>query len=184
MRIFAACAASYEESVRRAAGVPPVLSPPLEMDTFDPEAWSGYEFYYFKLHGLPNQPYWYGDRWLTAVSDVQLRQVDMEGALVFVAGCNLFAGEPPTGPMLEALWAAGAAAVVGGMGENFGARRAVVGADALGINIRRLVQMGARPGMAFRLAMRRLELLFPWRMDEEERKAHEDALGFRLLLRG
>lgn len=184
MRVFAACAASYRESVRRAAGVPPVLSPPLDMDTFDSALWSGYGFYYFKLHGLPGQPFWYGDRFLTAVSDDQLRQVDMTGAMVFVAGCNLFQEDPPYGPMLSALWDAGACAVVGGTGENFGARLAVVGADALGINIRRAAQLGASPQLAFDLAMKRLRLFSPWRMSTLEERAYWDALDFRLLFKG
>lgn len=187
MRVFAACAASYEESVRRAAGVPPVLSPPLQMRTFDPAVWSGYDFYYLKLHGLEYQPFFYGDNFVTACSASQIREVDMDDAVVFVAGCNLFdpivAGEKPEGAMVKALFVAGAAAVLGGAGENFAARFDVVGCDVLGEAFRKLVGWGLSPASAFKLARLKLQGVFRAGKGKRELLALDDALAFRLVER-
>ena len=40
----------------------------LPLDSLPAGFLDGYDFYYFKLHGLKDQPYWYGDGWLTAIA--------------------------------------------------------------------------------------------------------------------
>ena len=169
MRVFALCCASFIHSVRRASGVEPLLSPPVSLPTFTPELLQGYDFLYFKLHGLPGQPYWYGDRWLTTLSAKQLSQVDLQGAVVFVANCFL-----TESPMLAALFDAGASVVVGGAGENYAAKRKVFGADLLGMTFRQLLQARMPPALAFEAAKFRLSI--PSRRDRFTR----DTLDFRL----
>lgn len=168
MRALAYCAASYEQSVRRAAGVKPLLSPPASVETLDVSLFHGREFVYFKLHGLPGQPFWYGDDWLTAVSAKQVREMDLGGAVVFVANCHL-----PESPMLEALLDAGAGAVIGGGGENYARAGRVDGADLLGLYVRWMLELGVGLQRAFWVAKMRLRLRRPG-------KVTEDTLAFRL----
>jgi len=85
MDVFAYCCASFEKSVTKAAGVKPVLSPPVNMTIFNTDVLMGRDFLYFKLHGLPHQPFWYGDGWTTALASSQLRGIKLKGTVVFVA---------------------------------------------------------------------------------------------------
>lgn len=178
MRTLAMCCASFKSSVRRAAGVEPILSPPVTMELADGLALSGYDFYYFKLHGLAGERYWYGDNWITAISAGQLARVKMPGAVVFVAGCHLYGAEGA--PMLDVLFDAGASVVVGGEGLNFAQVYGVKGADLLGRHFRLLVSYGLRPGLAFRTAKALLRAARPWARGDD-RMALDDALGFRMF---
>jgi hypothetical protein len=182
MRTLAICAAGFEKSVRKAAGVQPLLSPPLLLATFQPQTLEGYDFIYFKLHGLANQPYWYGDHWGTAMSAEQISQADLSGAVVFVANCHLYEIDPVTrrprpGPMLDALLSARAGAILGGPGENYGRLRGVHGADALGRTFRRCLGLHVSPQTAFKIAKARL------RLNPRKDAATRDALQFRLFHR-
>ena len=173
MQIFAFCAASFRESVHRAAGVVPVTCPPYQVDGVPPvhllfERMQAANFLYFKLHGLAGQPYWYGDGWMTAISAAQLCSLDLSGAVVFVANCFL-----ADSPMLPALLDAGARAVVGGHGENYARSRGVDGADLLGLWFRRFCQAGLQVRMAMALSKVRLKARRPT-------KAIRDALAFEL----
>jgi hypothetical protein len=153
MRVLAYCCASYHLSVRRAAGVEPMLSPPIGADDFDPAWLRRQDLIYFKLHGMPGQAYWYGDAWVTALSAAQVRAADLAGAIVFAANCYL-----PESPMLEALRLAGAKAVVGGSGQNYAGKTRVFGADLLGMIFRQLLAVGLGPESALRMAKARLRL--------------------------
>jgi hypothetical protein len=192
MRTFALCAASFRDSVRRAAGVEPVLSPPADVRLFDDLQVEGYDFYYFKLHGLTGQAYWYGDDFLAAVKADQIRDLDLSGAVVFAANCYLYEYDPsgrslqPWGPMFQALCQTGARAVVGGGGKNFAASRKVTGADYLGMAFRHGLKMGLSPATAFRAARSRVGLRLAARfgLTTEERVAIKDALSFRIFERG
>lgn len=168
MRVFAYCAASFEKSVRRAAGVPPLLSPPCGLTAFNPHVLEGYDLLYFKLHGLPGQPYWYGDHWLTALSADQVSQADLSGAVVFVANCYL-----PESPLLQALLDAGAKAVVGGPGQNYGRPHSVDGADLLGLYFRYCLQLKLPTKVALTFAKHRLRL-------KRKDKSTKDTLAFQL----
>ena len=170
MRVAAFCAASFRQSVKRAAGVKkPWLSPPGIMDNFRPSMLSGHDFIYFKLHGLPDEVYWYGDNWVTAMSAEQISHARLDGAVVFVANC-FFAG----GPMMQALRMAGAGPIIGGGGTNYAAETALMGADMLGFWVRFLYQRLRMPvGKAFRLGM--------WRLSKGARTvAALDTLEFKL----
>jgi len=192
MKVFALCAASFAGSVCRAAGVEPVLSPPVDVQLFDGLKVAGYDFYYFKLHGLVGQAYWYGDDMVTAVSADQIRALDLEGAVVFAANCHLYEFDPsgrstrPWGPMFQALCQTGALAVVGGGGQNFGALHRVTGADYLGMAFRQALKVGLSPARAFAFARARVGLRLAARfgLSVEERAAIKDALSFRIFERG
>jgi hypothetical protein len=176
MRTWAYCAAEFQHSVRKAAGVQPLLSPPVTAEIFNPRWLEGYNFLYLKLHGLPEEVYWYGDKWITALRATQILAADLKGTVVFVANCHLFQannGHHPTSPMLAALLAAGARAVVGGSGENYAKRHSVHGADRLGRAFRYLLQFGFAPYPAFRLAQLTLTL------KPHKDRADLDALRFR-----
>lgn len=182
MNVFAYCAASFRESVRRAAGVMPLLSPPCVAETFDPALLAGRDLIYFKLHGLPGEVYWYGDDWLTALRLDQIQAADLTGAMVFVANCFGLtdAGEPDV--MVQALLDAGARAVVAGAGENWGALRGVTGPDLLGQWMRRWMRLRFAPALALQLARVRVRVrLRRGGLRWDERKALEDALEFKLL---
>ena len=192
MRTFAFCAASFQDSVRRAAGVEPVLSPPVDVGLFDGLQVEGYDFYYFKLHGLVGQAFWYGDDMITAVKADQIRALDLEGAVVFAANCYLYEYDPsgrsvhPWGAMFQALCGTGARAVVGGGGKNFGALHKVTGADYLGMSFRQALKMGLGPARAFGAARTRVGLRLRARvgLSAEEQAAIKDALGFKIFERG
>jgi hypothetical protein len=170
MRVKALCCRSFRESVRRAAGVWPVTSPPVCMETFDP----GYlecELLYLKLHGLEGQPYWYGDGWATACSASQVRLANLRGTVVFAGNCYL-----PESPMLQALFDAGARAVVCGSGENYGARGVVRGADVLGRAFVQAMQLAAVPWPWLALRVAKLRIGATLRRDRVLR----DTLAFEL----
>jgi len=176
MRVVAYCAASFRESVTRAAGVEPLLSPPWTLASLVPGRLARADLLYIKLHGLPGQPFWYGDEWVTALSAEMVREIDLTECTVFVANCHLFEqradGIQPS-PMLEALRDAGARAVVGGPGENYAKSRKVHGADLLGCYFRRAMVLGFVPGFAFRVARGALAL------SRYQDLATADTLAFR-----
>ena len=78
-------------------------------EDFDPLWLTGHRFLYFKLHGLHNEPYWYGDNWVTALTAKQILSINLESTVVFVANCYLV-DKKGQSPMLDALLAAGAQA--------------------------------------------------------------------------
>lgn len=181
MRVKAICCASFKGSVKRAVGVEPVTSPPVGM--FDAE-WQdpGYlacELLYVKLHGLPDQPYWYGDGLSTCCSAEQLERQQLAGAVVFAGNCNL-----PESPMLAALFAAGVEAVVCGSGVNYGGRRMVRASDILGQTFVRAMRFGLDPRAALRLARARVEMQLRYLEVRGDRASQveqlRDTLEFRL----
>jgi hypothetical protein len=181
MKILAYCCLSFTESVQKATGVVPVTSPPLSafggrcLDEFPPQALDGYDLIYFKLHGLPTQPYWYGDEMITALTADQIRAADLSGTVVFVANCHLWhiVKKGPQHPMLDALLDAGAQAVVGGGGENFGKRTKIYGADLLGKWFVMAYRLCGNPLTSLYVAKARVSL--------EDNFGARDALKFKLF---
>ncbi len=143
----------------------------MTLDTFKPGALDGYEFYYFKLHGLAGQPYWYGDNWVTALSADQVREARMDGAVVFVANCYL-----PDSPMLAALLSNGARAVIGGAGQNYARSNTVDGADLLGLWVRRGLQFGLSVEKALQLGKSRMGF------KAKKSQSRTDTLAFKLWM--
>ena len=89
----------------------PLTCPPLTEETFPYERLAVARLAYVRLHGLPQQPYLYGDDWLTAMSARRLRGGPrLQGTVVILEGC-FGAG------MAEVFVEMGAAAVVANDGE-------------------------------------------------------------------
>lgn len=175
MKVFAYCANSFGRSIKRVAGTSPLLSPPHTIDTFHPALIEGYDLLYFKLHGLPNESYWYGDNWTTALSAEQLKAADLKETIVFVSNCWLLDNNNKPGPMLQAL--AHAKAVIGGPGENYALPNKIGGVDLLGLYIRVFLQLGLNAKLALQLAQWRLEIKRPT-------KITTDTLAFKLFTGG
>lgn len=215
MKTLAICLKSSVISVRKASGVAPRTSPPINIDTFDPQALSGHDFYYFKLHGLPDERFWYGDSYhTTTCSAGMLAAINMRigfggrGAVVFVANCYFLpavkdcadacphnpndCGHERTkcpyllanAPMLQALFTAGARAIVGGPGENYARTRTIAGADLLGKTLRLLIASGMSVDNAFSISrLRVMAQSAAMTISDKNNKAEEDTLGFQLITR-
>lgn len=148
MTTFAFCAASLVQSAAVVAGVQPLTSPPTFLSVFDPRQMEGHALLFFKLHGAPGASFWYGDGGQVACSADQIRSAHLNGALVFAANC--WGGKDS--PMVQALLAAGAAAVVTGEGLNYAGVTQIDGADIIGIVWRAFLELGADAGWALTLA--------------------------------
>jgi len=168
MRTWAFCAASMRERVRRAAGVHPKTCPPVNASMITPACLEGYDLLYFQLHGLPEQPFWYGDGYETALSAETIRKANLERSVAFVANCYL-----PDSPMLDALLGAGAQAVIGGAGRNFSRKSELDFADLLGLWVRRGLQAGMGPQLALEVAKLRMRM-------QRKSAQREDTLEFRV----
>ena len=167
--VKAFCAQEFEQSVRRAAGVQPSLSPPIDVRTFQPAALSKSKLLYIKLHGLAHEGAWYGSGWTTACTKYQLARCYLEKTVVFAACCFL-----PESPMLDALFQAGARAVVAGHGENYGGKALLLSSDVLGLYFRRAITAGLSPRPALGFA----KALLAWRGPRWQK---EDALAFEIF---
>ena len=188
MNILAYCCASFAKSVQRAAGVQPLLSPPVTYNTFIPDLLMGRDLIYIKLHGLPNQPWWYGDDWTTALHIDTFRNVALRGTVIFIANCHL-----EDGPFLKALQLTGAT-IIGGNGPNYAQATGIIGADLLGRAVRQALERRARPADALRIGkavlkshtavmQSRLKLVNTKRRFalEERILANQDALQFKIF---
>lgn len=176
MRVVAYCAASFRGSTRRAAGVEPLTSPPY-VDAplvaggylqFRPALVAGADLLYLALHGQEWLSEWIGDERIVALRAETLVRCDLAGAVVFAESCWL-----PESDMLAALFEAGAQAVVGGSGENYGGARRLAGVSLLGRWFRLWLGLGLGPAPALWLAKARA-LVTPG-------ANRADLLGFRVF---
>jgi len=168
MRVFAYSLASTERSWARVAGIQPATSPPTNALSFRP-GWLEYrDLLMFKLHGRPGSATWMGDGFTTALTVEGLHGVDLMGAVVFASNCYL-----PESPFLGALLGAGASAVIGGSGVNYGGVGTMAGADILGLYVRNALERGLSPSAA--LSWAKIRLTLKWRT-----AAVADTLGFEL----
>jgi hypothetical protein len=189
-RVFAMCGQDQRAAVKRAAGVEPLTCPPVTVGEFE-KRWlcpkDPYDLLYFSLHGLPAQPYWYGDDWITALSTETFAGLDLSETVVFVANCY-FEGSP----MESALLDCNPKALIGGIGQNWTRGVQLVGANLLGWYFRRLICGGIDPPQALHLAKlgvrgRNAEIKHKRikRMkDVEDIEANLDALEFTLKVKG
>lgn len=180
MKTFAYCCASFSASATKAAGVVPITCPPVTAAIFQPIWLEAHQFVYFDLHGEAGQPYWAGDNGLFALAAETIRQADLGGATVFAANCHLTDADHP---MLAALLAANAGAVIGGAGVNYSGKETTFGASLLGMWVRRMLSFGCTPEEALRLAKRRIQaaLLSAAVLDDKERETvNRDTLAFSL----
>ena len=88
---FVYCAQAWQRAAALTALRIPITSPPITIATFDPTWMEGKRLLYFKLHGYPDQPDWYGlDQHgykMSALSPDLVRQADLSGAIVVAAVC-------------------------------------------------------------------------------------------------
>ncbi|RJX17535.1 MAG: hypothetical protein C4575_12900 [Desulforudis sp.] len=105
-------------------GSVPLTCPPVTAENFDTNRLVE-RLIYIRLHGIPDQPYLYGDNWLTALSADQVRSVRLPSSLVFLEGCYgaLFA---------QAFIDAGALAVAGSSEQTIGKRLAIGPSSTVG----------------------------------------------------
>ena len=153
MKTFAYCTATQRAAVAKAAGVEPLTSPPMHFEQFSPGLLAGQDLLYFALHGLPDQPYWYGDDYLTAMSTDAFLHLDLSRTVVFVACCHFTAG-----PFLPAIQACHPRALIAGNGENYARTETLVGANLLGFFLRRALAAHVPPNLALASARYRLFL--------------------------
>lgn len=122
-------------------------------ETFEPRWLAGHDLVYVRLHGMPNGQAWYNDSGAVALTPSQVLQADLRGCVVVVANCY-----SDRGPMMGALLAAGADAVIAGPGPNYAGARRVVGTDLLVRWVIRGLRVGMDVGRAMWLARLRLRL--------------------------
>lgn len=178
MRVCAYCCASFRDITRKAAGVSPLTSPPTSALDFDLAQLERRDLLYFDLHGHQYQSFWWGDERTVALTAQQIRETNLDGAIVFALSCYL---ADEGSPMLDALLDAGARYVVGGDGQNWaGGRRAMLGAGLLGLWFRRLLTWGMPPLRALAWAKWRVRLSA---VKRGKRLAAKDTLEFRAYYR-
>ena len=169
MRVFAYCAKSFEAQVRRAAGVQPFTSPPHTVETFEPSWMQGYDLLYFDLHGYVGRWGWHGEE-DRALCPEGVMRATLSDPVVFTASC--YAG--PDHPMVEAFLDAGARVVIGGLGQNFEYSHALIGANLLGMWLRRLLSLGLPWQVALEGARLKVRL-----GRRSHKLAAQDALAFQ-----
>ena len=183
MRVLAYVAQSLARPwrwIRRWPGTRVLTCPPMTGETVTAGDLEGYDVLVFKLHGLPGQPYWYGDNWQTALTAETVREANLDGVMVFAANCHAITPRGKAGEMVQALLDAGARAVVAGAGQNLASNWGMVGADLLGRWWVGGVGMGLGMERAFELAKMRLRVELGVVRDGKRRQAAEDALKFRV----
>lgn len=152
MQIAAFSTATGAAATQAATGVIPITFPPQSSATFHAD-WLKADVLYFHLHGMPDQPYWYGDQLITALGHRQIEAARLAGAVVFVANCYGAGSE-----LVRALYTAGAVAVVAGPGQNYTVKGVVRGADLLGQHFIAALKRGLAPDQALAYAKSKLRL--------------------------
>jgi len=179
VRVFAYCTELAKAAVGKATGVEPVTSPPLTASTFDPEWLEGRDVIYFRLHGMDGQAGWFGEgtgplgfgkTQMLALGLGQLRDVNLGGAVVIVANCYGANDDP----MVQALYDAGASAVIAGPGKNLALGDRVVGTDLLA----RWVIAGLAVGLSVKVALMGAKARL---MASIWRRSDSDALEFKIM---
>lgn len=151
MKTVALCALSFVGSTRLAAGVEPYTFPPLVSGDVDPAWFDGCRLLYIDLHGLPGQPFWHGDDGVIALTEEQLRRIDLSSVVVFALSCYL---ADTDSPMMDALLDSGARYVIGGTGKNYAVEHKLLGAAMLGREFCSYYRAGIRPLTALAIAKR------------------------------
>ena len=165
--MFAYAAQSFYHSVNRAAGVAPVLSPPITAKTFCYYWLEGQDLIYLKLHGYPGIPILYGDDNTPALDISSIVNATLGGVTIFAPTCHLRRSS-----LFNAFFYSGARYVIAGEGTNYAAVDQVAGADRLGLWLRRLMQWGFSTPLAFHIARYRVLL--------STSQAARDTFGFKL----
>jgi len=147
LNTFAFCCPTQRWAVSHAAGAEPLTCPPTTYERFDPASLRHRNLLYFSLHGIPDQPYWYGADHITAMSTDAFQALDLSATVVFVANCHL-----PDTPFLSAILQCEPRFLAGGQGTNFTRGQSLVGAHLLGYLFRIALSLDIAPRHAFALA--------------------------------
>lgn len=135
METFALAARPFAVSTWLAAGAWPRTAPPWRAETADRAAMESADLVYLCLHGEGDA--WYGGDWTRALTVAQLRDMDLSGAIVYLAGCF------GVGPMASAVIDARARAVIGDRSGQFAGYLRPTGSNALGRLVVRALRSGA-----------------------------------------
>lgn len=174
MNVFAYCTFPARTAVETAVGAEPFTSPPHTIQTVG-KSFANADFIYFRLHGTPKvRQVWFGETdkgGLVAAFDMSnLVGVTLKRSpVVLIANCF---GDQSA--LVQALYDAGASAVIAGDGPNYAAGKRVIGTDKLASLLLSLLKRGYEIGTAVKLAKARL-LLTSWR------SADKDAARFRII---
>lgn len=166
----------------------PFTCPPVRASNLDPQWLTGgaagpWDLIYLDLHGQPGDAAWYGDDHIVALTEAQVRGVDLGGAVVFAVSCYLADDDSP---MMDALLDAGARYVIGGTGPNYGGKSVIIGAPLLGLRFRQFYGLFHDPLRALWLAKRSVSI--QGRVSNAigqptSVQADDDALEFRAFYR-
>ena len=176
MNILALCDARYEDVTRllweKHATDGMVLASPPSTEPVERGLFTGRDVIYLDLHGERGDDYLHGDG-TQALSIHSVRRMNLSGAVVFATVCYL-----PETLFVSAFLEAGARAVIGGHGENWGNRRTFTGAQKLAdLWLEAYVRLGyCAP--AFTEAWSRLA--DDWHQKICHHKAWRDALQFQI----
>lgn len=156
--IVALTCRSWRLSTRLATGVWPLTCPPLTAEAIQPAQLHA-PLLYIRLHGLPDQPFLYGDGWQTALAATWVAALKLPASLVFLEGCY-------GAQLAEAFMAGGARAVVGNNQPTFGRRLRLGPAQQIGRAWLRQLRLGWPVSLALRAAQRvaPLEYREGWRV--------------------
>lgn len=190
LNVFAFCAQSQRWAVAQAAGVEPLTCPPMTLAHFHPGILANRDLLYFGLHGIEDQPFWYGNDFTTAMDVNAFDGLDLSDTVVFVAGCHF-----THTPFLDAIQACNPRFVVGGEGPNYTRGHSLVGPHLLGYLFVRSLNCGLTPRSALALAKaglrvrtRRVKAAHAKARKKSDRKrlledirANTDALAFASL---
>jgi hypothetical protein len=135
MEVVAFCTLPAREIIADALNVSPVTSPPVTVQTFEPEMLQA-DIIYIRLHGLPMIPTrWFGeDEQGNLIAAMGIEQIEAmrlpPGSTVIIANCY-----GTESPMTKEFYDAGAKAVIAGSGPNYASTEKIVGADLLATRI-------------------------------------------------
>jgi hypothetical protein len=107
-----------------------------------------YDLVLIWLHPSADGRAWVDGEGREVLDVVQMRDLPLDSAVVFVGACWAVESDP----MIGALFEAGARAVIAGPGENYGGADGFVGADVLALTFRQALGVGVPLGAAWTLA--------------------------------
>ena len=181
IRIFAYCDQRYKVATKKVVGEGALIatSPPWLAHSVKPEWFTYKDIIYLDLHGEPGSIYmWSGpEQDIPALNAKMFDQVSVGGAVIIASTCYL-----PKTPFLRAFLEAGAEAVIGGDGKNWGNQRTLTGSQLLAADVIKALRAGVAVGEALQKAKHKLSR--NWRRfigRPKTRAAIADALEFKIF---
>jgi len=157
VRALGYCARSLAATTRAAIGPRGTLitCPPTTPATLNPQALE-VDLLFLNLHGFPQQPYLYGDRWLTALSSANLATLNLSQSVVVVSAC--FFPSSPIHKRLLSLPLGPPRLLIAGSGPNYTNPSYLSGPALLTLHLRRLLSLHVPPRLALSLSKGLLRL--------------------------